>query len=393
MQGTLLVNKKVKKITKRLEQANEKVYNYIINSTNKKTEESFMKAYTYVKPGLASFVDVDKPVIRKPTDAIVRIVKTTICGTDLHIIKGDVPACQSGTILGHEGIGIVEEVGEGVSNFKKGDKVLISCVCACGKCYYCKKGIYAHCEDEGGWIFGHLIDGMQAEYLRVPHADNTLYHTPEDLSDEALVMLSDILPTGYEIGVLKGKVELGCSVAIVGSGPVGLAALLTAQFYSPAKLIMVDLDDNRLETAVSFGATHKVNSSDPEKAIKEIYDLTDGRGVDVAIEAVGIPATFDFCQKIIGVDGTVANCGVHGKPVEFDLDKLWIRNINVTTGLVSTNTTPQLLKALESHKIEPEKLVTHYFKLSEIEKAYEVFGKAADHHAIKVIIENDISEA
>ena len=393
MQGTLLVNKKVKKITKRLEQANEKAYNYIINSTNKKTEESFMKAYTYVKPGLASFVDVDKPVIRKPTDAIVRIVKTTICGTDLHIIKGDVPACQSGTILGHEGIGIVEEVGEGVSNFKKGDKVLISCVCACGKCYYCKKGIYAHCEDEGGWIFGHLIDGMQAEYLRVPHADNTLYHTPEDLSDEALVMLSDILPTGYEIGVLKGKVEPGCSVAIIGSGPVGLAALLTAQFYSPAKLIMVDLDDNRLETAVSFGATHKINSSDPEKAIKEIYDLTDGRGVDVAIEAVGIPATFDFCQKIIGVDGTVANCGVHGKPVEFDLDKLWIRNINVTTGLVSTNTTPQLLKALESHKIEPEKLVTHYFKLSEIERAYEVFSKAADHHAIKVIIENDISEA
>ncbi len=393
MQGTLLVNKKVKKITKRLEQANEKAYNYIINSTNKKTEESFMKAYTYVKPGLASFVDVDKPVIRKPTDAIVRIVKTTICGTDLHIIKGDVPACQSGTILGHEGIGIVEEVGEGVSNFKKGDKVLISCVCACGKCYYCKKGIYAHCEDEGGWIFGHLIDGMQAEYLRVPHADNTLYHTPEDLSDEALVMLSDILPTGYEIGVLKGKVEPGCSVAIIGSGPVGLAALLTAQFYSPAKLIMVDLDDNRLETALSFGATHKVNSSDPEKAIKEIYDLTDGRGVDVAIEAVGIPATFDFCQKIIGIDGTVANCGVHGKPVEFDLDKLWIRNINVTTGLVSTNTTPQLLKALESHKIEPEKLVTHYFKLSEIEKAYEVFSKAADHHAIKVIIENDISEA
>ena len=393
MQGTLLVNKKVKKITKRLEQTNEKAYNYIKNSTNKKTEECFMKAYTYVKPGLASFVDVDKPVIRKPTDAIVRIVKTTICGTDLHIIKGDVPACQSGTILGHEGIGIVEKVGEGVSNFKKGDKVLISCVCACGKCYYCKKGIYAHCEDEGGWIFGHLIDGTQAEYLRVPHADNTLYHTPESLSDEALVMLSDILPTGYEIGVLKGKVEPGCSVAIIGSGPVGLAALLTAQFFSPAKLIMVDLDDNRLETAVSFGATHKVNSSDPEKAIKEIYDLTDGRGVDVAIEAVGIPATFDFCQKIIGVDGTVANCGVHGKPVEFDLDKLWIRNINVTTGLVSTNTTPQLLKALESHKIEPEKLVTHYFKLSEIEKAYEVFSKAADHHAIKVIIENDISEA
>ena len=350
-----------------------------------------MKAYTYVKPGFAQFIDVDKPVVRKPTDAIVRMVKTTICGTDLHIIKGDVPACKSGTILGHEGIGIVEEVGDSVTNFKKGDKVLISCVCACGKCYYCKKGIYAHCEDEGGWIFGHLIDGTQAEYLRVPHADNTLYHTPSDLSDEALVMLSDILPTAYEIGVLKGKVEPGCTVAIVGSGPIGLASLLTAQFYSPSKIIMVDIDENRLDTAMAFGATDKVNSANAEKAVQAIFDLTDGRGVDVAIEAVGIPDSFDLCQKVIAVDGTIANCGVHGKPVEFELDRLWIRNINVTTGLVSTNTTPQLLKALESHKIEPEKLVTYYFKLSEIEEAFKVFGQAANHHAIKVIIENDLS--
>lgn len=350
-----------------------------------------MKAYTYVKPGFAQFIDVDKPVVRKPTDAIVRMVKTTICGTDLHIIKGDVPACKSGTILGHEGIGIVEEVGDSVTNFKKGDKVLISCVCACGKCYYCKKGIYAHCEDEGGWIFGHLIDGTQAEYLRVPHADNTLYHTPSDLSDEALVMLSDILPTAYEIGVLKGKVEPGCTVAIVGSGPIGLASLLTAQFYSPSKIIMVDIDENRLDTAMAFGATDKVNSANAEKAVQAIFDLTDGRGVDVAIEAVGIPDSFDLCQKVIAVDGTIANCGVHGKPVEFELDRLWIRNINVTTGLVSTNTTPQMLKALESHKIEPEKLVTHYFKLSEIEEAFKVFGQAANHHAIKVIIENDLS--
>lgn len=350
-----------------------------------------MKAYTYVEPGKAQFVDVAKPIIRKPTDAIVRMVKTTICGTDLHIIKGDVPAVKSGTILGHEGIGIVEEVGDSVTNFKKGDKVLISCVCACGKCYYCKKGIYAHCEDEGGWIFGHLIDGMQAEYLRVPHADNTLYHTPKDLSDEALVMLSDILPTAYEIGVIKGKVEPGCTVAIIGSGPIGLASLLTAQFYSPSKIIMVDLDENRLDRAMSFGATHKINAVDAEKAIQEIFSLTDGRGVDVAIEAVGIPESFDLCQKIIAIDGTIANAGVHGKPVSFDLDRLWIRNINVTTGLVSTNTTPQLLKALESHKIEPEKLVTHYYKLSEIEQAYQVFSQAAEHQAIKVIIENDIS--
>ena len=350
-----------------------------------------MKAYTYIEPGKAGLVDVEKPQVLKPTDAIVRMTKTTICGTDLHIIKGDVPAVKSGTILGHEGIGIVEEVGESVTNFKPGDPVLVSCVCACGKCYYCKKGVYAHCEDEGGWIFGHLINGTQAEYLRVPHADNTLYHQPKDLSDEALVMLSDILPTGYEIGVLKGKVEPGCSVAIVGSGPVGLGALLTAQFYSPAKIIMIDLDDHRLATSLSFGATHTINAADAEAAIQEVFDLTDGRGVDVAIEAVGIPATFDLCQKIIAVDGTIANAGVHGKPVEFELDRLWIRNINVTTGLVSTNTTPQLIKALESHRIHPEKLVTHYFKLSEMEEAYRIFRDAADHQAIKVLIENDLS--
>ncbi|MBS4750918.1 zinc-dependent alcohol dehydrogenase family protein [Carnobacteriaceae bacterium zg-ZUI78] len=350
-----------------------------------------MKAYTYVKPGEAKFVEKDKPVILKPTDAIVRMVKTTICGTDLHIIKGDVPAVKSGTILGHEGIGVVEEVGEAVTNFKKGDKVLISCVCSCSKCYYCKKGIYAHCEDEGGWIFGHLIDGTQAEFLRVPHADATLYHTPEELSDEALVMLSDILPTGYEIGVLKGKVTPGCTVAIVGSGPVGLASLLTAQFFSPAKIIMIDLDDNRLERALSFGATHAINSSNVDEAIQKVFELTDNRGVDVAIEAVGIPATFDFCQKVIAIDGTIANAGVHGKPVLFDIERLWIHNINITTGLVSTNTTPQLLQALAANKIQPEKLVTHYFKLSEIEEAYEIFGKASEHNAIKVIIENDIT--
>ena len=335
-----------------------------------------MKAYTYLGVGKAGLVEKPMPEILKAGDAVVRLVKTTICGTDLHIIKGDVPAVTEGRILGHEGVGIVEEVGSGVTNFKKGDKVLISCVSACGKCYYCKKGIYAHCEDEGGWILGHLIDGTQAEYVRIPHADNSLYHIPEGLSDDALVMLSDILPTGYEIGVIKGKVQPGCTVAIVGSGPVGLAALLTAQFYSPSKIIMIDLDDNRLQTALSFGATDVVNSSDADKAVKEVFELTGGRGADVAIEAVGIPQTFDLCQKVIAIDGTIANVGVHGKPVSFELDRLWIRNINVTTGLVSTNTTSQLLSVVETGKIQPQNLVTHYFKLSEIEEAYNVFRNA-----------------
>lgn len=350
-----------------------------------------MKAYVYEKPGVAKLIDKEKPVITESTDAIIRMVKTTICGTDLHIIKGDTPEVPSNTTLGHEGIGIVESVGSSVNNFKVGDKVIVSCISSCGKCYYCKKGIYAHCEKDGGWILGHLIDGTQAEYVKVLFADNSLYHAPESLPDEALVMLSDILPTGYEIGVLKGKVKPGSTVAIVGAGPVGLAALLTAQFYSPSKIIMLDLDDNRLATAKELGATHTINSTNVEDAVAQVKSLNH-RGVDVAIEAVGIPQTFDLCQKLIGVDGTIANVGVHGLPVQFDIDKLWIKNINVTTGLVSANTTEELLEALKSKIIQPEQLVTHYSKLSDIEHAYDLFRNATDHKAIKLLIENDITE-
>ena len=350
-----------------------------------------MKAYIYEKPGVAKLVDKEKPVVTESTDAIIRMVKTTICGTDLHIIKGDTPEVPQYTTLGHEGIGIVESVGSNVNNFKVGDKVIVSCISSCGKCYYCKKGIYAHCENGGGWILGHLVDGTQAEYVKVPFADNSLYHAPTSLSDEALVMLSDILPTGYEIGVLKGKVKPGSTVSIVGAGPVGLASLLTAQFYSPSKIIMIDLDDHRLATAKKFGATHTINSSHVNEVIQQIKDINH-RGVDVAIEAVGIPATFDLCQKLIGVDGTIANVGVHGLPVQFDIEKLWIKNINITTGLVSANTTEELLEALKSKIIQPEQLVTHYSKLSEIENAYDLFRNATDHKAIKLLIENDITK-
>ncbi len=324
------------------------------------------------------------PTIQSPTDAIVRVTKTTICGTDLHILKGDVPAVVDGRILGHEGVGIVEEVGSGVRNFKAGDRVLISCVTSCGKCEYCKKGMYSHCED-GGWILGHLIDGTQAEYVRIPHADTSLYPIPGGVDEEALVMLSDILPTGFEVGVLKGKVQPGDTVAIVGAGPVGLAALLTAQFYSPAEIIMVDLDDNRLEVARTFGATKTVNSS-RGNPVEAVMELTGGKGVDVAIEAVGIPATFDICQGIVGAGGHIANVGVHGKSVELHLEKLWIHNITLTTGLVDTNSTPMLLKTVVAGKLDPKQLITHRFPLSDIEKAYDVFGNAAKEKALKVIL-------
>lgn len=345
-----------------------------------------MKALVYNGPKDRELKEVEKPRILKPGDAIVRLLKTTICGTDLHILGGDVPACTPGTILGHEGIGIVDEIGSNVTNFKVGDKVIISCVTACGKCHYCKIGMYAHCED-GGWILGHLIDGTQAEYVRIPHADNSLYPIPEGISDDAAVMVSDILPTGFEIGVLNGKVSPGNNIAVIGAGPIGMSVLLTSQFYSPAKIIMIDVNDSRLETAKQFGATHTVNSSDKEKAIQQVMDLTDGVGVDVAIEAVGYPVTFDICQSILAPGGHLANVGVHGKPVELKLQDLWIRNVTITTGLVSTNTIPMLLNTLQSGKIHPEKLVTHTLKFNDIMQAYNSFSNAAKEHALKIMID------
>jgi alcohol dehydrogenase len=346
-----------------------------------------MKALIYRGPGNKEWAEAPKPTIQKPTDAIVKVLKTTICGTDLHILKGDVPTVADGRTLGHEGIGIIEEIGPGVQNFKLGDKVLISCITSCGKCPNCKKGLYAHCED-GGWILGHTIDGTQAEYVRIPYADTSMYPIPLGADEEAMVMLSDILPTGFEIGVLNGRVKPGDTIAIIGAGPVGLSALLTSQFYSPSGIIMVDLDSNRLDIARKFGATDVVNSADG-KAVQRIMDLTEGKGVDVVIEAVGIPATFDICQQVVKPGGNIANVGVHGKSVELHLEKLWIQNITLTTGLVSTNSTPMLLKSVAANQLEPKKLVTHRFKLNDILEAYEVFANASKEQAIKVIMNNE----
>lgn len=343
-----------------------------------------MKALVYGGPGKIELKDVPNPKVEKATDAIVKIVKTTICGTDLGILHGKTPTCQPGTTLGHEGVGVVEAVGEGVRVFKKGDRVIISCITSDGSCEYCKKQLYSHCED-GGWILGHLINGTQAEYVRIPHADNSLYKIPKGSDEEALVMLSDILPTGHEIGVQNGRVRPGDTIAIVGAGPIGMSALLTAQFYSPAKIYMIDLDDNRLKAAKAFGATEVINSGKEDVAKKIMAGTKDG--VDVAIEAVGMPATFDVCQAIVRPGGRIANVGVHGKPVNLQIQDLWIRNITLTTGLVNTNTTPMLLKTVTSGRIDPNKLVTHHFKLKDILHAYDVFGNAAKENAMKVIIE------
>ena len=343
-----------------------------------------MKALVYHGPGKRAWEDKSKPTILEASDAVVKIARTTICGTDLHIMKGDVPTVTEGRILGHEGVGIVDEVGAGVSTFKKGDRVVISCITSCAKCDACKRGMYSHCAT-GGWILGNTIDGTQAEYVRIPYADTSLYHVPKGADEDALTMLSDILPTGFECGVLSGAVKPGDLVAIVGAGPVGLAALLTAQLYAPAEIMMIDLDGNRLEVAKTLGATQCINSSDG-KAAERVLALTDKKGVDVAIEAVGIPATFGICQDIVAAGGHIANIGVHGKSVELKLEKLWDRNITITTRLVDTVTTPMLLKSVMARRLEPRKLITHEFKLDDLMKAYDTFGDAAKTKALKVII-------
>ena len=344
-----------------------------------------MKALVYHGPGKMALEDRPMPKITAATDAIVKVNKTTICGTDLHILKGDVATCEPGRILGHEGVGIVDKVGDGVTAFKAGDHVIVPAISSCGVCEYCRRGMYSHCTT-GGWILGNRIDGTQAEYVRTPHADTSLHAIPEGLDEEGLVMLSDILPTGFECGVLNGKVQPGSTVAIVGAGPVGLAALYTAQFYSPSQLIVIDLDDNRLAVARRFGATHTVNSSDEKEAVAKVMQLTAGRGVDIAMEAVGIPATFGLCEQLVDAGGTIANIGVHGTKVDLHLETLWDRNISITMQLVDTRTIPLLLKMVQSKKIDPKQLITHHFSLDKIVDAYETFNHAADNQALKMIL-------
>jgi alcohol dehydrogenase len=343
-----------------------------------------MKALTYQGPGKKTIEERPRPAIAAPTDAIVKMVKTTICGTDLHILKGDVPEVEVGRILGHEGVGVVEQTGSAVSEFKPGDRVLISCITSCGKCENCRKGMYSHCKN-GGWILGHLIDGTQAEYVRIPYADTSLYHAPEGIDEDGLAMLSDIFPTGFECGVLNGKVKPGDTIAIVGAGPIGLAALLTAQFYSPSEVIMVDFDDNRLAVAKKFGATSTVNGKQ-NNPTETIMQMTGGRGVDVAIEAVGVPSSFNTCEEIVAPGGVIANIGVHGAKVDLHLERLWSANITITTRLVDTVSTPMLLKAVRAKRLDPTRLVTHHFTRDQILEAYDTFGRAGETRALKVIV-------
>ena len=344
-----------------------------------------MHAVVYHGPGSKAWEEVPKPTLQDDTDAIVKVDAVTICGTDLHILKGDVPAVTDGRILGHEAVGTVEEVGSAVKNVRPGDKVLVSCITACGACRYCRVGSYGQCINGGGWILGHKIDGTQAEYVRVPFADTSTYPEPDGVSDEQLLMLADILPTGYEVGVLNGAVQPGDVVAVVGAGPIGLAAIMGARLFSPAHVVAIDLADSRLEAAKQFGADITVNNGreDPGEIVA---GLTDGLGADVAMEAVGVPATFELAAQLIRPGGRVANIGVHGEPVSLHLEDLWIRNVTITTGLVDTYSTPTLLKLTASHQVDVTRFITHHFTLDQFMEAYDVFGRAADTGALKVVL-------
>ena len=349
-----------------------------------------MQALVYKGPGSIVWQEMPDPRIQKPTDAIVKIETTTICGTDLHILKGDVATVQPGRILGHEGVGVVTEVGEAVTEIAVGDRVIVSCISACGKCAYCLEGMYSHClADEGasgiGWILGHLIDGTQAEYVRVPFAETSLHKVPEGVAPEDAAMISDILPTGHEIGIRYGAVKPGDVVAVIGAGPVGLAAMTTAALYGPSRVIAIDIDANRVEQAKRFGASDGVVSSDSDWK-EQVIALTDGLGVDVAIEAVGVPATWDMSLAIVRPGGHVANVGVHGKSVNFPLETAWIQNLTITTGLVNTDTSRMLIKLLAQGRLDVGGFISHRFSLDDIMNAYDTFGRAAETKALKVIL-------
>jgi alcohol dehydrogenase len=344
-----------------------------------------MQALVYHGLGEKEWESKSDPTIEQPTDAIVEIDTTTICGTDLHILKGDVPAVTDGRTLGHEAVGTVVETGSGVEDIQQDDKVLVSCISACGRCKYCRRGLQSQCLSGGGWILGHLVDGTQAEYVRTPFADTSLYKVPEGLSDEQVLFLADILPTGFEIGVLNGGVKPGDTVVVVGAGPVGLAAIITAKLYGPGRIVAVDLDNSRLERAQEFGADVTINNSS-ENAVERVQEMTDGLGADVVMEAVGVPATFELCTELVCPGGRVANIGVHGEPATLHLETLWIKSITITTGLVDAYSTLTLLKLVSQGRLDPTGLTTHRFELNEIMEAYDVFADAANTNAIKVTL-------
>ncbi|KAJ5328697.1 hypothetical protein N7452_009087 [Penicillium brevicompactum] len=346
-----------------------------------------MKAIVYTGGSDISIEVHPKPVILEATDAIVRVLHTTICGTDLHILQGHVPTCTPGRILGHEGVGVIETLGADVTNFTVGQVVVISCITSCGACYYCDRKMPSQCET-GGWILGNKIDGTQAEYVRIPHASFSLHVLPKSIDQKVAVTLSDTVPTSYECGILNGSIQPGSTVAIIGTGPIGLMILQMAKkLYSPSMTAVIGRGHSRLNTATSMGADHAFSVLDgQEVAISSALSATKERGFDVVIEAVGTPESFELSQALVGPGGTIASLGVFGQSCELHLEKLWNRNICLRTRLIDAVSTPDLLKMVETGGIEPQFLISHKFTFDEIQKAYEAFEAPSKHGTLKVVL-------
>lgn len=345
-----------------------------------------MKAFVYHGPEKMSLDQVPKPTIIKPTDAIVKVTTSTICGTDKHIRHGGMPEVEPGRIIGHEFCGIVEEVGSSVNKFKKGDKVAVSCVTQCMDCYYCRRGMYSQCTT-GSWIYGYMIDGCQADYVRVPYADSGMYIIPDSLTDEDVLFVGDILSTGY-FGAENGNIQPGDTVAVFGSGPVGMCAMATARLWGPARIVAVDIDDSRLEFAKKNGwADYGLN---PQKVdvVQALKDMTGGRGADVTIEANGFEPTFKGAIDGVRAGGTVSLIGVFEKPQVVEMNKLWIKNIAIKMGLVNANRISELIDLIKEGKLNMKPLITHTLPLSQVAEGYDIFEERRD-NAIKVVLKDD----
>lgn len=345
-----------------------------------------MKAFVYHGPEKMSLDQVPKPTIIKPTDAIVKVTTSTICGTDKHIRHGGMPEVEPGRIIGHEFCGIVEEVGSSVNKFKKGDRVAVSCVTQCMDCYYCRRGMYSQCTT-GSWIFGYMIDGCQADYVRVPYADSGMYIIPDSLTDEDVLFVGDILSTGY-FGAENGNIQPGDTVAVFGSGPVGMCAMATARLWGPARIVAVDIDDSRLEFAKKNGwADYALN---PQKVdvVQALKDMTGGRGADVTIEANGFEPTFKGAIDGVRAGGTVSLIGVFEKPQVVEMNKLWKKNIAIKMGLVNANRISELIDLIKEGKLNMKPLITHTLPLSQVAEGYDIFEERRD-NAIKVVLKGD----
>jgi threonine dehydrogenase-like Zn-dependent dehydrogenase len=345
-----------------------------------------MKAVSFVEVGRLEMRDVPRPTIQAPTDVVLKITTTAICGSDLHVLEGRIPGMMEGGILGHEFIGIVDEAGPEVKNFKPGDRALASFLVPCGKCWFCDRRQFGQCQEAqifGYGVFTGDLAGGQTEYVRVPNADLALHHINPKLSDEQALFAGDILATGFHVADIAGIKE-GDSVAVVGCGPVGLMAIQAAQTFKPGKIFAIDSVDQRLELASGFGA--EPIDMRHRNAVVACQDMTEGRGVDVVLECVGATAALVPTFDMVRPGGTVSVIGVHSEQMpEMPLQLMFLKAINLRFGGTANvvGRWDMVLEHIENGDMHPESIISHRMKLDQAIEGYELFRS---HEAMKVVL-------